>query len=198
MDIYHYDFHGITNDKNCELLITQAKALDGFEEFEREKLDASMEMGTGSDSRLPASALMMGLLKTAFSVESPGLSAGEVLLGLAMSFVPPVLRALHGLRAFGDGCWAELALSSYLLTFFMFFVLSPREWAIVVCTDNMRRKRAYNMLGRMLVEPGVPIHEVGACELRSDELGSALTPLILSPMQLTSLVAVLEARGARR
>ena len=83
------------------------------------------------------------------------------MMGMFMSFVPPVGRYLHGLyggRPFGDTSLLEAAYACLLINFQLGH-FAPHMWSLVLIADNMRRKRAYNMLGRMLVEPGVKVSE---------------------------------------
>ncbi|GMH79619.1 hypothetical protein TrLO_g104, partial [Triparma laevis f. longispina] len=166
VDIYMYDFVGVTSKRGAELLVKQARSLKGFEEHEESHEVELAEEGVGrggrgSGARLPASAVMMGVVKKCFSTRASSPSTKFLILGVCMSFVPPVGRYLHGLyggRPFGDTSLLEASYACLLINFQLGH-FAPHMWSLVLIADNKRRKRAYNMLGRMLVEPGVKVSE---------------------------------------
>ena len=68
VDIYMYDFVGVTSERGAKLLVKQARSLKGFEEHEEShEVELAEEGmgggggGRGSGARLPASAVMMGV-----------------------------------------------------------------------------------------------------------------------------------------
>jgi len=186
VDIYAYDFVNVTSERGAKLLVSRARSLKGFEEHEeshesRESLEEHEESresheshevelaeegmgsggGRGSGARLPASAVMMGVIKKCFATRASSPSLKFLIMGMFMSFVPIVGRYLHGLyggRPFGDTSLLEAAYSCLLVNFQLGH-FAPHMWSLVLIADNLRRKRAYNMLGRMLVEPGVKVSE---------------------------------------
>jgi len=80
-----------------------------------------------------------------------------VLLGV---FCPAFIKLYYGLAPFGSEWGAIASTSTAAFAILLFCYFQPLAWGDAVQTDNLRRKRAYNLIGRMIVKPGIEVKEV--------------------------------------
>jgi len=84
-----YDFFGVTSEASTMAFIEQARSLKGLAEHEEEAAAQMAESGQRGD-HLPASALMMGVVKTCFTMPASGVSG---LMSLSLLVVSVRRRA---------------------------------------------------------------------------------------------------------
>lgn len=156
VNISEYEFKGIAGTEASKLIREMWTGKHGDDAADAEGGWFSSE----DDLKVPASAIMMGIVSIAFNVKNmPNTKAG--MCGIFFgAFSPIFIRLFFGLPPLASTEWGGIvaSLSSNISVLLTCFYL-PVAWGNAVQTDNLRRKRAYNILGRMLVEPGVEVKE---------------------------------------
>jgi hypothetical protein len=148
VNISEYEFKGIAGKEASKLIREMWTGKHGDDAADAEGGWFSSE----DDLKVPASAIMMGIVSIAFNVKNmPNTKAG--MCGIFFgAFSPIFIRLFFGLPPFASTEWGGIvaSLSSNVSVLLTCFYL-PVAWGNAVQTDNLRRKRAYNILGRMLV-----------------------------------------------
>jgi len=112
-----------------------------------------------SATTLEAKTLMLGIVFTSFHQPVPVIGMRVVIGSLIVAVLPVICRAVLDQAPIGSGSLSNIA-GVYISLIFVVRVLPPWFWARVVIQDNKRRERAYGILGRLMVHPGVRVSEL--------------------------------------